>query len=84
MIISGVKKIFKNKISSELYENNLVLSRFAKADMSLEPDAFCTAYINFINYEDVYLFQERFDGYVFVDNKGNHLKLLRGMLACQH
>ena len=49
----------------------IVLSRFAKADFSLDQDAFCAAYINFLNQEDVYLFQERFDGYVFVDNKGN-------------
>ena len=46
-------------------------TRFAKADLSLDQDAFCAAYINFLNQEDVYLFQERFDGYVFVDNKGN-------------
>ena len=45
--------------------------RFAKADLSLGQDAFCAAYINFLNQEDVYLFQERFDGYVFVDDKGN-------------
>ena len=32
--------------------------------------AFARAYINFVNSEDVYLFQEKFDGYVFVDNKG--------------
>ena len=32
---------------------------------------FFRATINFINEEDVYSFKERFDGYVFVDNKGN-------------
>ena len=51
--------------------DKFVISRFAKADFSLDQDAFCAAYINFLNQEDVYLFQERFDGYVFVDNKGN-------------
>ena len=51
--------------------DKIVISRFAKADFSLDQDAFCAAYINFLNQEDVYLFQERFDGYVFVDNKGN-------------
>ena len=44
--------------------------RFVKADPTLDRDAFCTAYINFLDQEDVYIFQERFDGYVFVDNKG--------------
>ena len=45
--------------------------RFVKADPTLDRDAFCTAYINFLDQEDVYIFQERFDGYVFVDNKGS-------------
>ena len=44
--------------------------RFVKADPTLDRDGFCTAYINFLDQEDVYIFQERFDGYVFVDNKG--------------
>ena len=48
----------------------LTLPRFVKADPTLDRDAFCTAYINFLDQEDVYIFQERFDGYVFVDNKG--------------
>merc|ERR1712029_497147 len=47
------------------------MGRFARADLSLDQDAFCTAYINFIHQDDIYIFQERFDGYVFVDNKGN-------------
>ena len=47
-----------------------LFTRFSKADFSLDQDAFCTAYINFLNQDDVYIFQERFDGYVFVDNKG--------------
>ena len=29
------------------------------------------AYVNFTNREDIFLFTERFDGYVFVDEKGN-------------
>jgi len=44
--------------------------RFVKADFTWDQDAFCRAYINFIETEDIYIFQERFDGYVFVDNKG--------------
>merc|ERR1712025_1192311 len=45
--------------------------RFVKADYSLGHDVFCRAYINFINQEDIFIFQEKFDGYVFVDSKGN-------------
>lgn len=44
---------------------------FAAADWSLGFDATCRAYITFKNYEDVFLFRDRFDGYVFVDSKGN-------------
>ncbi|RWS11331.1 Regulator of nonsense transcripts 3A-like protein [Dinothrombium tinctorium] len=43
----------------------------AKADLSLGPFAFCRAYINFIHQEDIFIFKDKFDGYVFVDNKGN-------------
>ena len=45
--------------------------RFVKADYSLGQDVFCRAYINFVNQEDIYIFQDKFDGYVFVDSKGN-------------
>lgn len=31
---------------------------------------FSRAYINFKNQEDIVLFRDRFDGYVFVDHKG--------------
>ncbi|KAM7343729.1 UPF3 regulator of nonsense mediated mRNA decay [Cochliomyia hominivorax] len=44
---------------------------YAEADWSLGFDATCRAYITFKNYDDVFLFRDRFDGYVFVDNKGN-------------
>ncbi|CAL1262312.1 unnamed protein product [Larinioides sclopetarius] len=44
---------------------------FVKADMSLGPHAFSRAYINFLIPEDIFLFKDKFDGYVFVDNKGN-------------
>ena len=37
---------------------------------SLGPNAFSRAYINFLNYEDVASFRDKFDGYVFVDGKG--------------
>ncbi|GAA6108277.1 regulator of nonsense transcripts 3A isoform X1 [Tachysurus ichikawai] len=43
---------------------------FFPADQSLYPHLFSRAYINFKNPEDIVLFRDRFDGYVFIDNKG--------------
>ncbi|XP_057351283.1 regulator of nonsense transcripts 3B-like [Manis pentadactyla] len=39
-------------------------------DTSLYPHMYARAYINFKNQEDIILFRDRFDGYVFLDNKG--------------
>jgi len=44
---------------------------FRKADISLGSFAFSRAYIHFLSFEDIILFRDRFDGYVFVDSKGN-------------
>lgn len=38
--------------------------------LSLYPHLFARAYINFKNQEDIVLFRDRFDGYVFIDNRG--------------
>lgn len=43
---------------------------YVKADMSLGPNSFCRAYINFLEQKDIFLFREKFDNYVFVDAKG--------------
>ncbi|XP_061233592.1 regulator of nonsense transcripts 3A isoform X2 [Neopsephotus bourkii] len=43
---------------------------FCTADPSLYPHLYSRAYINFRNPEDILLFRDRFDGYVFIDNKG--------------
>uniref|UniRef100_A0A3B3X7W4 UPF3 domain-containing protein n=1 Tax=Poecilia mexicana TaxID=48701 RepID=A0A3B3X7W4_9TELE len=43
---------------------------FFPADQSLYPHLFSRAYINFKSTEDILLFRDRFDGYVFIDNKG--------------
>uniref|UniRef100_A0A3B3RNA5 UPF3A regulator of nonsense mediated mRNA decay n=1 Tax=Paramormyrops kingsleyae TaxID=1676925 RepID=A0A3B3RNA5_9TELE len=43
---------------------------FFSADQSLYPHLYTRAYINFKNPEDIVLFRDRFDGYVFIDNKG--------------
>lgn len=42
-----------------------------KGDMSLGENAFSRVYINFIKSDDIYLFKEKFDNYVFVDGKGH-------------
>ncbi|XP_054718066.1 regulator of nonsense transcripts 3B-like isoform X2 [Uloborus diversus] len=44
---------------------------FVKADMSLGSHGFSRAYINFLIPEDIFIFKDKFDGYVFLDNKGN-------------
>ncbi|XP_068235864.1 regulator of nonsense transcripts 3B-like isoform X2 [Palaemon carinicauda] len=44
---------------------------FINADSSLGSNAYSRAYINFKNMEDVYIFCDKFDGYVFIDQKGN-------------
>uniref|UniRef100_A0A452GKV3 UPF3 domain-containing protein n=1 Tax=Gopherus agassizii TaxID=38772 RepID=A0A452GKV3_9SAUR len=43
---------------------------FCTADPSLYPHLYSRAYINFRNPDDILLFRDRFDGYVFIDNKG--------------
>ncbi|XP_011138079.1 regulator of nonsense transcripts 3A isoform X2 [Harpegnathos saltator] len=43
---------------------------FVKADMSLGQFAFSRAYINFTDQQDIFVFREKFDNYVFIDAKG--------------
>ncbi|XP_026759153.2 regulator of nonsense transcripts 3B isoform X2 [Galleria mellonella] len=43
---------------------------FAKPDPSLGHNVYSRAYINFVNVEDIYLFRDKFDGYIFLDEKG--------------
>ncbi|XP_063822317.1 regulator of nonsense transcripts 3B-like [Ostrinia nubilalis] len=43
---------------------------FAKPDTSLGNNVYSRAYINFVNMEDIYLFRDKFDGYIFLDEKG--------------
>ncbi|KAL1773266.1 regulator of nonsense transcripts 3A [Sigmodon hispidus] len=40
------------------------------ADLSLYPHLYSRAYINFRNPDDIVLFRDRFDGYIFIGNKG--------------
>ncbi|KAG7518638.1 regulator of nonsense transcripts 3B [Solea senegalensis] len=43
---------------------------FFSNDTSLYPHLFARAYINFKNQDDIVLFRDRFDGYVFIDSRG--------------
>nr|XP_060625656.1 regulator of nonsense transcripts 3A isoform X2 [Anolis sagrei ordinatus] len=43
---------------------------FCTSDPSLYPHLYSRAYINFRNPDDILLFRDRFDGYVFIDSKG--------------
>ncbi|KTG03191.1 hypothetical protein cypCar_00000461 [Cyprinus carpio] len=43
---------------------------FFSSDTSLFPHLFARAYLNFKNQDDIVLFRDRFDGYVFIDNRG--------------
>ncbi|XP_062550818.1 regulator of nonsense transcripts 3B [Armigeres subalbatus] len=43
---------------------------FVSGDWSLGKNASSRAYINFTRAEDIYLFKDKFDGYIFVDAKG--------------
>lgn len=47
------------------------------ADKALGQSAFCRAVINFRNPDDVILFKEKFDDYVFVDSKGTACNTFR-------
>ena len=50
--------------------------RFVQADENLGNQGFARAYVNFAKVEDLYLFKERFEGYVFIDKKGNESQCL--------
>lgn len=41
------------------------------ADTSLRQNAFCRAYINFLNHDDLVTFRDKFDNYVFLDKNGH-------------
>ena len=43
---------------------------FFSNDITMYPHVYARAYISFQSQEDIILFRDRFDGYVFLDNKG--------------
>lgn len=53
---------------SPLFEHDYFL--FVPPDPSLAPWIFARAYIGFVNVDDILLFRDQFDGYVFLDDKG--------------
>lgn len=62
---------------------------FAKPDTSLGNNVYSRAYINFVNVEDIYLFRDKFDGYIFLDEKGKSTEkeqicfvMLKQILLC--
>ena len=51
---------------------------FCPADYSLGSNAFTRAYINFKSPSDIFTFRDKFDGYVFVDQKGEFMSCFLG------
>lgn len=43
---------------------------FVPADWTLGKQASSRAYINFCNHDDIFIFKDKFDGYVFLDGRG--------------
>lgn len=50
---------------------------------SLYPHLFSRAYLNFKNQDDIVLFRDRFDGYVFIDNRGEAIRDLKLKISIQ-
>lgn len=61
--VCGNPTQWNSKRPSGIWSNVLLLP-------SLYPHLFARAYLNFKNQEDIVLFRDRFDGYVFIDNRG--------------
>uniref|UniRef100_A0A023GKT9 Putative regulator of nonsense transcripts 3a n=1 Tax=Amblyomma triste TaxID=251400 RepID=A0A023GKT9_AMBTT len=49
---------------------------FVKGDKNRGPHAFSRAYINFVNQDEIFIFKEKFDDYIFIDEKGNEYPAL--------
>uniref|UniRef100_A0A8B9LZL5 UPF3B regulator of nonsense mediated mRNA decay n=1 Tax=Accipiter nisus TaxID=211598 RepID=A0A8B9LZL5_9AVES len=64
------KKETLSKVGPARSATEVILGLWVLSFCSLYPHMFSRAYINFKNQEDIVLFRDRFDGYVFVDHKG--------------
>ena len=49
---------------------------YVKGEIYVGVPTFSRAYINFKNQEDIFMFQDKFDGYIFVDQRGNEFPAL--------
>jgi len=61
------EEIFLEQISP-IPENDLFY--YVKGEHHVGVPTFSRAYINFINQEEIFTFQDKFDGYVFLDQRG--------------
>nr|CAG4636934.1 EOG090X04G9 [Ceriodaphnia reticulata] len=61
------EEVFLEQISP-LPENDFF--SFVKGEQHFGVPTFSRAYINFLNLEEIFTFQDKFDGYVFLDQKG--------------
>lgn len=61
------EEVFLEQISP-LPENDYFY--YVKGEQHLGVPTFSRAYINFVNLEEIFTFQDKFDGYVFLDQKG--------------
>ncbi|XP_050440710.1 regulator of nonsense transcripts 3A [Adelges cooleyi] len=65
---SMTEERFLNEVSP-LPENNYIY--FVPGDLQATPFHHSRVYINFLKEEDMYMFTDKFDGYVFVDDTGD-------------
>lgn len=63
-----MREVFVEQISP-LPENDFFY--YVQGDQHPGVPTFSRAYINFVNQEDIFTFQDKFDGYVFLDERGN-------------
>ncbi|XP_021103420.1 regulator of nonsense transcripts 3A-like [Heterocephalus glaber] len=76
MVLMVVLRCPPPRLKKEQLEEQLSLLpahdyfKVASVDHSLYPHLYSRAYINFRNPDDILLFRDRFDGYVFMSSKG--------------
>ena len=55
--------------------------KFVAGDKEFGQNSFSRAYINFIDSEEIFNFRDKFDGYVFIDQKGNKWSIKFGHIS---
>uniref|UniRef100_A0A2K6EF59 UPF3 domain-containing protein n=1 Tax=Propithecus coquereli TaxID=379532 RepID=A0A2K6EF59_PROCO len=66
----GGRLLYPEKKKQAKLKACLLLTTTVLSYFSLHPHLYSRAYINFRNPDDILLFRDRFDGYVFIDSKG--------------